>query len=571
MSDSKTPEQIMREKVAARVAEERGEVPAEGPALCGTTKEDLSVQKLPEVSHDFVARCLDANEMGDGILFASLFLARHAYVGQADEWIFFMGHHWHVDLVDKAHRAAMDVEHVALCYDRTSAHYRKLADEARASGDKERAGGLTAKAEKLKARAHKLRSQSGRMRCLDFAKTNLEAPLAIRGDEIDCDPWALPVANGVIDLKTGDMRDGRPTDYMMKSSPVRWEGIDAPCPTWERFVLEVMDDDQDMAAFLQRLFGYGITGLSTEHVFVVFFGRGRNGKGIMTEVIQEVLGGRDATAALAGPIQSEMLMDQGKRNAAGPSPDIMALRGLRLAFASETDEGQKFSSARVKWLSGGETLTGRYPHDKRNVSFQPTHLLCLLTNHKPHASSNDFAFWERLLLVDFPLSFVDREPQKANERPMDKTLKEKLRTELPGILAWLVRGCLEWQRLGGLKPPPKVREATAEYQRDEDTMADFVDDCCIVVPPDTSDIVRTQASDLFEAFGLWYRLNVTSNPKKQMSQKTFGRLMQEKFDRERKGGVYYYYGVEINHEAMAAMRSRESEKDDRKGDRNDRS
>lgn len=340
MSDSKTPEQIMREQVSARVAEERG-----------ASNAASAVSELPEVKPDFVARCLDANEMGDGILFSYLFGSRHAYVGQADEWIFFMGHHWHVDLVDKAHRASMDVEHVALCYDRTSAHYRKLADEARASGDKERAGGLTAKAEKLKARAHKLRSQSGRMRCLDFAKTNLEAPLAIRGDEIDCAPWALPVANGVIDLKTGDIRDGRPDDYMMKSSPVKWEGIDAPCPTWERFVLEVMDDAPDMASFLQRLFGYGITGLSTEHVFVVFFGRGRNGKGIMTEVIQEVLGGRDATAALAGPIQSEMLMDQGKRNAAGPSPDIMALRGLRLAFASETDEGQKFSSARVKWLT----------------------------------------------------------------------------------------------------------------------------------------------------------------------------------------------------------------------------
>lgn len=590
MSDSKTPEQIMREQVAARVAEERGELPS-GSAQGGSdlpggehsspphgtcppgreaaqgspaSTEDCA-PKLPEASNDFVERCLDANELGDGMLFAYLFQNRHAYVGQADEWLYFWGHHWHVDLVDKAHRAAMDVEHVAVCYGRTAMHYRKLAADARAQGDKEAAGRLDSKAEKLKARAHKLRSQSGRMRCLDFAKTNLEAPLAIRGDEIDCDPWALPVANGVIDLKTGGLRDGRPSDYMMKSSPVRWEGIDAPCPTWEQFIYEVMGDDREMSTFLQRLFGYGITGLSTEHVFVVFFGRGRNGKGIMTEVIQEVLGGRDATAALAGPIQSEMLMDQGKRNAAGPSPDIMALRGLRMAFASETDEGQKFSSARVKWLSGGETLTGRYPHDKRNVSFQPTHLLCLLTNHKPHASSNDFAFWERLLLVDFPLSFVDREPKKSNERPMDKGLKEKLRAELPGILAWLVRGCLEWQRLGGLKPPPRVREATAEYRREEDLMADFVDDCCIEAPPDLTDQVRIRAGDLFEAFCLWYRVNITANPKKQMSQKRFGLLIQDKFERERKGGIYYYYGVELNDDAMASLRSDESDRSDRKG------
>ena len=177
------------------------------------------------------------------------------------------------------------------------------------------------------------------MRCLDFAKANDQSPLAIRGDEIDAQPWSFAVANGVIDLRTGVPRPGRPDDYLMKSSPVEWQDIDAPCPTWERFVKEVMDDDQEVADFLRRAFGYGITGLSTEHVFIVFHGRGRNGKGIMTEIIQEVLGGRDASSALAGPVQSEMRLDQGKRSVAGPSPDIMALRGLRLAFASETDEG----------------------------------------------------------------------------------------------------------------------------------------------------------------------------------------------------------------------------------------
>ena len=196
MSDSKTPEQIMREQVDARVAEERGELPS-GSAQGGSdlpggehsspphgtcppgreaaqgspaSTEDCA-PKLPEASNDFVERCLDANELGDGMLFAYLFQNRHAYVGQADEWLYFWGHHWHVDLVDKAHRAAMDVEHVAVCYGRTAMHYRKLAADARAQGDKEAAGRLDSKAEKLKARAHKLRSQSGRMRCLDFAKT----------------------------------------------------------------------------------------------------------------------------------------------------------------------------------------------------------------------------------------------------------------------------------------------------------------------------------------------------------------------------------------------------------------
>ena len=199
-----------------------------------------------------------------------------------------------------------------------------------------------------------------------------------------------------------------------------------------------------------------------------------------------------------------VLLDQGKnRNAAGPSPDIMSLRGLRMAFASETDEGQRFSSTRVKWFSGGDTLIGRYPHDKRNISFEPTHLLVLLTNHKPHAPASDFAFWERLLLVDFPLSFVDRKPQNENERPMDKGLKDRLLQELPGIAAWLVRGCLEWQRVG-IAPPAKVREATSEYRRDEDLLADFVDECCDLQQEGQPEI-RSKASDLYDAFCAWFK------------------------------------------------------------------
>lgn len=514
----------------------------------------------PEPSYDFIVRCLRANELGDGILFAYLHRDRHVYVGQADEWMWWSGHHWSVDLVDKAHRASIAVEDVALAYEKAAVKATKDAENARDSSDKEAARRLDRQAEEMRKRAFRLRSQGGRGRCLDFAKANHEYPMAIRGDEIDCEPWLLPVANGVIDLRTGEIEPGKPEDYLMKSSPVAWEGIDTPCPEWDRFLLEIMDGDAEMVAFLQRAFGYGITGLSREHIFLLLHGRGRNGKGILTEIIQETLGGGDATSTLAGPVQSEMLLDQGKRNAAGPSPDIMSLRGMRLAFASETDEGQKFSSARVKWLSGGDTLTGRYPHDKRNVSFTPTHLLVLLTNHRPHAPAADFAFWERLLLVDFPLSFVDRQPQKPTERPMDKELKDRLRGELPGILAWLVRGCLAWQMAGGLKPPEKVRQATAEYQRDEDTMADFVEDVCLIAPSESDpSLVRTRATDLFDAFGLWYRINVTSNPKKQMSQKRFGKLMAEKFDRERKGGVYYYYGVELDEASVADLREKDGQ------------
>lgn len=550
--DVKNTEDILREQVLARVRQEEEEAAARGESPGGAPP--------PELTHDLVGEYLYANELGDGLIFAALYRNRHAYVGQAGEWMFWSGHHWQMDDIGDAHFAQADVEGVAETYQRTSDHYHKLAREAEEEGDKEAAGRLKKKRDDLKSRVAKLRSKSGRFNCLHFAKTNRESPLAIRGDEIDRSPWSLPMANGVIDLKTGVLRPGRPDDYLMKASPVEWQGIDAPCPNWEKFMLEIMDGDADMVAFLRRAFGYGITGLVSEQKFIVLYGKGRNGKGIMTEILQEVMGGSDSFGALAGPVQSEMLLDQGKnRNAAGPSPDIMSLRGMRLAFASETDEGQRFSAARVKWLSGADKLTGRYPHDKRNITFDPTHLLCLLTNNKPHAPATDFAFWERLLLVEFPISFVDRKPQSPNERPVDKGLRERLRGELPGIMAWLVRGCLEWQENErGLDPPPKVRDAVAEYRKAEDFLGEFLEDCCELIT-DNPESVRTVATELYDTFTLWWKDNVSA--KKDFSQKKFGKLMQERFTRDRKGGVYYYYGIRVLSEVAEKLAERKSGKD----------
>ena len=545
-----TDEKKIREQVQARVWQEEEEAAARGESPDGSSP--------PELSHDFVMQCLEANELGDGLIFAALYRDRHVFVGQSGEWMYWSGHHWRIDDIGEAHFAQADVEGVADVYMRAADRIQPMIAEAEQKEDKGAAARLKGKRNALLERVRKLRSKSGRLNCLHFAKSNRESPLAIRGDEIDRDPWALPVANGVLDLKTGKLRPGRPKDYLLRASPVEWQGIDAPCPHWEKFLLEIMDGDADMVAFLRRIYGYGITGDVSEHKFLVLFGKGRNGKSLMVDILQEALGGSGSIGMLAGPIQSEMLLDQGKnRSSAGPSPDIVALRGMRMIFASETDEGQRFSSARVKWLSGGDSLTGRYPHDKYNVTFDPSHLLCLLTNNKPHAPATDFPFWERLLLVDFPLSFVDRKPARPNERPVDKKLRERIMGELPGVLAWLMRGCLEWQENPrGLDPPPKVISAVAAYRAEEDTIGEFIEDCCEVIT-ENPDSVRITATGLYDAFMHWYRENVSA--KRDFTQKRFGKLMQDRFERERKGGIYHYKGLRLTFDMAAKMTNKKEE------------
>lgn len=535
----------MREMIEARVQEEQsGDVPKTRPT--------------PEtVDQKFVQKCLRFNELGDGLLYVHLMDGRHIYNSQSGEWLYFEGHHWHVDY-DSA-RAKAAVEEVARCYANVADSFKAEKQKAIDAKDTKEESKLAKMEEAYQGRAYRLRSERGRLRCLDFARSNHERSLAIVGDEVDRKPFLLALENGVLDLETGELKNGQPDDYLVKASRVSWEGIDAPCPTWEKFMLDIMQGDEEMVSFLRRFFGMSLVGKIYEHVFLVLHGEGRNGKGTMIETILSLLSNDEASEGmLAGPIKAEMLLDQQTSSSAGPSPDIMDLRGKRLTTASETDENKRFSSARVKWLSGGDKLVGRYPHDKRNVQFDPTHTLVLLTNNKPHAPANDYAFWSRLMLVVFPMRYVDGEPQAENERPMDKDLKDKLKQEQAGIMAWLVRGCLEWQALGKrLEPPPKVKEFTAQYRRGEDLYADFFEDCCIITPQDSTMAdaqPRLQAADFYDAFTLWYKVNVSTNTRKMPSPRAFAFKVQGKIPRERSGGRSYYYGVELREDILEEYR-----------------
>jgi putative DNA primase/helicase len=223
----------------------------------------------------------------------------------------------------------------------------------------------------------------------------------------------------------------------------------------------------------------------------------------------------------------------------------MGLKGLRLACASETDEGRHFSSAKVKWLAGGDQLVGRNPHDKYDTRFAPTHTLFLMTNNKPGVTSgDDFAFWERMHLIPFTVSFVTRLPQENNEREADKYIAEKLKAEASGILSWLVKGCLDYQR-HGLPLPQAVTDATLEYREDEDLLGQFVDAYLIRDPG-----AKTKSSAIFDVFNRWYKKNMSS---KGISHKRFGTMMKRKFKDRKLSGVVHYVGVAVDQYKAAEL------------------
>jgi putative DNA primase/helicase len=335
--------------------------------------------------------------------------------------------------------------------------------------------------------------------------------------------------NGVIDLQTGGMRPSRPGgEYVKTFAPTRWEGIDALCPTWTEFLNSTFGGDGEIIGYMARLAGYAITGLTSEAVLPILWGAGRNGKTVLVQALGDVLG-----ADLAGPIEAEMLLEgRFSRHAGGPASDLMHLRGRRLAWLSETNENRRLNAGRVKLLTGGDLITGRPPYGVRQITFRPTHKIFLLTNHRPKADATDEALWRRVCLVPFPFKFVP-DPAKADERLADPALPEKLRAEASGILAWLVRGCLAWQK-DGLIPPASLKEATQEYHDEEDTIKLFIDEKCFEGPGYVA-----RASAIYDAYRAW----AEKNSEKPMTGTKFGKRISELYDSDKDMNGKYYIGI----------------------------
>lgn len=502
---------------------------------------------------DFVLRCLGGNELGDGMLYSHLHGGRFLYLHSSEAWLEWTGHHWRED---KSDRARASVEDVARTYLEAQDHVWKATDYK----TQEARRGAERTCHDLVARAKRLRTRAGRSATLEFAHTNPDMALGIAGEEMDARPMRVAFANGVMDLETGRLRDGRREDYLLKACPFEFPGLDADCSLWEETLREMYDGDQEMVDFLGRVFGYSLTGLVEDHILPILWGAGRNGKSLIMEVMQEVWGG------LADVVPSELLLDQkNARSADAPSPTIMSLRGLRMAFASETDENRRFSAARVKWLSGGDRLTGRWPNDRRPISFPPSHILFLSTNHKPGAPAQDFAFWQRVLLIEHNVRFVSRKPVSPNERMRDPGRKRKLLAIAPAIAAWCVRHCLEWQRQG-LRVPGVVREATKRWRADEDVVAQFLEECCVTpdevraepgrFPFMDPDGLKEQSSTLYGAYEAWYNRYMGKLP---MKQKKFSQTLAELgFEKNKEGGgLIHFHGLALNPNARDNSKAQE--------------
>jgi putative DNA primase/helicase len=417
-----------------------------------------------------------------------------------------------------------------------------VQSEGETAGEDEKAA-LLALVEALSERAKKLRSL-GRINNV-LALASDAGLLGIDGDMWDRGPWLLGVANGVLDLRTGQLRDGQPEDFIRLVTPTLWQGLGAPCPRFERFVSEVMSDEPERVGFLQRLLGYSINGTTREHILALLVGhRGRNGKRALMETIQHALGD------YAGTVSTDVLIGQERwRSAGSAQPHLMDLVGKRLAICSETGEHDQLAAATVKNITGGDEIRARRLHENL-LSFRPSHTLFLQTNRKPQAPADDDALWERVKVIEFKVRFVD-EPSAPDERPRDHMLEAALRDEAPGILAWLVRGHLDWLQ-DGLRTPESVKLARDSYRKGE-SIEPFLDACC-----EEWDSGQAEAGALYTAYEQW----CDAEELKPKTQHWFGRQVAARFEKGRtSGGRTCYFGLSV----VAAPERRAHDSGTRKG------
>lgn len=330
-------------------------------------------------------------------------------------------------------------------------------------------------AKKAEGVATRLASTGTKRSVADYCTDQPEMQVSI--DSLDADPYLLNTPGGIVDLRTGDLGPHDPQQFMTRSTAVTPE-IGA-MPLWERFLDEATAGDKDMQLYLQRLIGYALTGLKTEHNLAFLYGPGGNGKGVFLNTITAIFDSYAKPASMDTFTAAKF-----ERHPA----DMAGLAGARLVTAQETQEGRRWDEQKVKTLTSSDRVQARFMRENF-FEFTPNFKLVFAGNHKPEIRNLDDAMRRRFHLVPFTVK----------PRRVDPLLPEKLKAEWPQILAWAIEGARMWLAQG-LNPPASVLEATAEYFDEEDPIGQWIKDR-VEFDPTIDEMVQTNS--LYDNWREW--------------------------------------------------------------------
>lgn len=350
------------------------------------------------------------------------------------------------------------------------------------------------------------------------------ALLAIDSSALDSNPWLFNCWNGTINMRTGAFHTHCKDDWLTKITPISYDP-DSEAPLFKSVLHTCFAGNKELIDFVRRFTGYCMTGSTKEQCIIIWWGGGANGKSTIINPIAEALGDYAQTT------RPETLMI--KKSEGIPS-DLAKLKGARLVTAAEAEDGHRLAESAIKQMTGGEKIQARALYQDW-FEFVPEFKILLCTNHKPIIRGDDHAIWRRIRLIPFNITIP--------EQDRDKDLPEKLRDELPGILAWMVKGAAEWMK-NGLGNPAEVKEATKSYQSEQDIISIFLDSCCTINPG-----IDVEAQQLYKEFCRW----CSNEGHRKITQTKFGKMITDLgFKRTRTPGVgrVAYKGIDLNDPAI---------------------
>lgn len=336
--------------------------------------------------------------------------------------------------------------------------------------------------------------------------------------QMDRHKMLINTPGGILNLKTGELKNHTPTEYITKISNVEYTDK-ADCPQWLQFLDDIFGGDKDLIRYIQKAVGYSMTGSTSEQCAFFLYGTGRNGKSTFLDVVREVMGD------YATNVQPETIMIRPNQSSAINS-DIARLKGARFVTSVEPNEGMRINEGLLKQLTGDDAVTARKLYGEE-FEFKPEFKLWMATNHKPIIRGTDTGIWRRIHMIPFTVWISDEK--------VDRHLKHKLAAELPAIMRWAVDGCLLWQR-EGLQMPRSVLNMVKEYRREMDVISAFIEDRCIEEKG-----TYAQASQLYAAYARW----CDDNNEFKMSNTKFGVEMCKRYARVKRKSGWFYVGLSL--------------------------
>lgn len=377
-------------------------------------------------------------DVGNAERFVAMFKDSVKYCAVYKKWFIWNGRFWEQDDTGKIITYAIE------CV-RSIIHAADLLPE----GDKRKA-----------MIHHSLKSESsGKLRSLLEIASGMP-DITIRSEELDANPWLINAQNGTINLKTGKLQEHRAADYITKMCRANYDP-DCAIPLWAELLQKITLGNNQLQRYIQKAFGYALTGDTSEQALFILYGTGSNGKSTLLNVFSELM----ATYSTSTPSDTFMQKKNDSVN-----NDIARLKGARFVAAIEMEEGKRMAESLIKSVTGGDKLVTRFLYGEF-FEYVPQFKVFLAVNHKPNIRDTTNSIWRRIKLMPFEATFTEQE--------RDKHFPAKIMaSELPGILAWAVQGCLLWQQ-EGLQMPDSVNTATRKYQEEMDSFSNFFRECCV--------------------------------------------------------------------------------------------